>query len=286
METGNQDPKIFDRYNNSSEVHGYERITSLPQSYCDQVLDPFVSEVKKVSKNPRILDLASGSGLAANYFENQHGLTVVRTDLNRSGLLYGGTLRAQALADQLPFSNESFDGIHFKDGLVHVYDKATLLNEIHRTLKPGGRCVITTQRCDITYFTVRTNNPSDNPSMNNDERPEYFNIKIEGNDIQIYLSRKTPTKVDASALQQKPVNILMFETPQEYAVAVPKLEKTLSGTRIGPPYYRLNDFQFMNEAEQNGLELTDAYIWQRDSGEADWHDTAVKKLVLKFEKLV
>src|SRR4029077_11388632 len=41
----------------------------------------------------------------------------------------------------LPFPPGSFDVVFSKDSLVHISDKHTLMSEVFRVLKPGGRFI-------------------------------------------------------------------------------------------------------------------------------------------------
>jgi len=46
--------------------------------------------------------------------------------------------------EKLPFEDASFDIIYCGEIIEHVFNPDHLLEEIRRTLKPGGRCIITT----------------------------------------------------------------------------------------------------------------------------------------------
>jgi methionine biosynthesis protein MetW len=46
--------------------------------------------------------------------------------------------------EKLPFEDASFDIIYCGEIIEHVFNPDRLLEEIRRTLKPGGRCIITT----------------------------------------------------------------------------------------------------------------------------------------------
>ena len=45
-------------------------------------------------------------------------------------------------AESLPFEDNSFDGTTTAFGIRNFFDKGRSLREMHRVLKPGGRCVI------------------------------------------------------------------------------------------------------------------------------------------------
>jgi methionine biosynthesis protein MetW len=46
--------------------------------------------------------------------------------------------------EKFPFEDESFDIIYCGEIIEHLFNPDRLLEEIRRTLKPGGRCIITT----------------------------------------------------------------------------------------------------------------------------------------------
>jgi SAM-dependent methyltransferase len=60
--------------------------------------------------------------------------------------------RAFALADDLPFRNESFDLVSANMVMEHVRNPARVLSEVHRVLKPGGMFVFHTP--NYMYYPV------------------------------------------------------------------------------------------------------------------------------------
>jgi uncharacterized protein YbaR (Trm112 family) len=52
---------------------------------------------------------------------------------------------ALALAERLPFPDHSFDRVLSREVIEHVISPRTMLQEIHRVLRPGGLAVITTE---------------------------------------------------------------------------------------------------------------------------------------------
>lgn len=48
----------------------------------------------------------------------------------------------RALAEVLPFNDETFDAVLFNTSLDHILDYVTALNEAHRVLKPGGKLIV------------------------------------------------------------------------------------------------------------------------------------------------
>ncbi|HUQ85798.1 MAG TPA: class I SAM-dependent methyltransferase [Candidatus Limnocylindrales bacterium] len=129
--------EVLDRY--PGEL--YDRAHSSPD-YIKSVLNPFGNLLRVSSISPKVLDLASGKGEAADYLETSLGIQAVRADLSMDGMRLAKGKRVRALADKLPFPDSSFDGVHMKDAIVHIPDTFKLFQEIARILKPGGKALI------------------------------------------------------------------------------------------------------------------------------------------------
>lgn len=106
-------------------------------------------------KGQSVLDVAAGTGDIAKACIEKVGVMgkVVVTDINeamlslaRDRLCDAGKLRAlhyvQADAEQLPFSDHSFDCVTIAFGLRNVTDKTAALRAMSRVLKPGGRLFV------------------------------------------------------------------------------------------------------------------------------------------------
>jgi ubiquinone/menaquinone biosynthesis C-methylase UbiE len=133
--------------------------------------------IKSVARGGVLLDVGSGGG--------QHAVRVVqdRPDLRVVGVDVATTMvkRSNALAQrmkvddkvsfqlgdalELPFADESFDGVYCAGPLKQVTDKARALRECYRVLRPGGRLLImdVNRGCsedDVIAFVDRTTLPS------------------------------------------------------------------------------------------------------------------------------
>lgn len=107
-----------------------------------------------VKTGDKVLDIAGGTGDLAMAFRKKVGDTgqVILSDINaamlnegRSNLTNNGVAGVdfvQLNAEQIPFSDNSFDCVSIAFGLRNVTDKAKALAEMYRILKPGGCLLI------------------------------------------------------------------------------------------------------------------------------------------------
>ena len=107
-----------------------------------------------VKTGDKVLDIAGGTGDLAMAFRKKVGDTgqVILSDINaamlnegRSNLTNNGVFGVdfvQLNAEQIPFSDNSFDCVSIAFGLRNVTDKAKALAEMYRILKPGGCLLI------------------------------------------------------------------------------------------------------------------------------------------------
>jgi len=100
-----------------------------------------------------VLEIGSGSGRYALHLAATTGCRVLGIDINERGIHTANELAAaQHLAERvtfeqcdalepLPFANASFDAALSNDVLCHIPGRGSLLDEVFRVLKPGGRLV-------------------------------------------------------------------------------------------------------------------------------------------------
>ncbi len=133
----------------------YDRINRVLSMGMDHGWRRKVAENTPAKKNLRILDLATGTAdqLIALF---EHGLsiqTAVGIDLSQEMLEVGKQKILQkpyrekisfisADAQKLPFANNNFDIATFSFGIRNVPAPLQALQEIHRVLKPHGKCLI------------------------------------------------------------------------------------------------------------------------------------------------
>ncbi|HEY9567670.1 MAG TPA: methyltransferase domain-containing protein [Thalassobaculum sp.] len=101
-----------------------------------------------------VLDVGSGYGALARFLARQYGCEVVASNISERELEWGRELTAdQGLEDKvrfewadfhaLPFDGDAFDYYWSQEAFLHAADKATVLTEAQRVLKPGGAIVFT-----------------------------------------------------------------------------------------------------------------------------------------------
>lgn len=129
------------------EVWGYYRIQGLRD-------DAFLALVEEgLEPGARILEVGSGTGECGIALA-QRGFDVVTSDVSRSR--YGGLQSLRVLSDGLlprmpefvaasyeclPFRAGDFDAVLCRDTLHHAFGLESVLAEIHRVLRPGGRVI-------------------------------------------------------------------------------------------------------------------------------------------------
>jgi len=101
-----------------------------------------------------VLDVGSGYGALARFLARRYGCEVVASNISERELDWGRELTAeQGLDDkvrfewadfhELPFQADEFDFYWSQEAFLHAVDKATVLGEARRVLKPGGAIVFT-----------------------------------------------------------------------------------------------------------------------------------------------
>lgn len=105
----------------------------------------------KLNRDSLVLDLGCGSGAYALYVAHRVGCRVIGLDVNPRAIasatqLAGGAARdglarfEQCDASQsLPLADGEVDAVFANDSLCHIPERARLLRELLRVLRPGGR---------------------------------------------------------------------------------------------------------------------------------------------------
>ena len=111
-------------------------------------------EAAAIGRESRVLDICAGIGGPARYVAWKTGCRVTGVDLTESRCHGARALTSQVAlgavatyacgdAQALPFATASFDAAISQEAWLHVPDKAALLAEARRILRPGGRLAFT-----------------------------------------------------------------------------------------------------------------------------------------------
>lgn len=110
-----------------------------------------IPRLLRIGPGVPVLEIGCGSGGYALHLAERYNCRITGVDLNREGirnanrLLKEKKLGAKAsfrrcdVSRPLPFPDESFTAVFANDVLCHVPKRLSLLQEIRRVLKPGGR---------------------------------------------------------------------------------------------------------------------------------------------------
>ncbi len=107
---------------------------------------PWLTDFAGIAEGTNVLDIATGTGAAA-LAASDTGATVTGLDIN-SGMLTVARRKSDAVtwvegdAANLPFAEESFDAALCQFGFMFFPDRARVLSEMLRVLKPGGALAI------------------------------------------------------------------------------------------------------------------------------------------------
>ena len=116
--------------------------------------DRFISWLR-LAPGQHVLEIASGSGGPSRYLAQQTGCYVTGIDVHESGvetatqalneteLKHRITFRVADANGTLPFEDDTFDGAICIDSMNHLLDRANVLRELHRVLRPGRRALFT-----------------------------------------------------------------------------------------------------------------------------------------------
>ncbi|MEI8232338.1 MAG: class I SAM-dependent methyltransferase [bacterium] len=99
-------------------------------------------------KGEKVLDLASGNSIVGSYWAREYGADVTALDLSETALkdarARGVKTITGSVEDKLPFKAGIFDTVFWGDNIEHVLAPASILKEIYRVLKKGGRVILST----------------------------------------------------------------------------------------------------------------------------------------------
>lgn len=220
----------LDRYSSEAEMANPFNYEGCPESYRQQVLKPFAKRLT-TRKDPIVLDLAGGRGESSSYLR-QYDIKTVLFDLSRESLYPDPEMKIQGSIGKLPFRNESFDGIHFKDALVHSSNHNVLFAELFRILKPKSELLLTTTETGHIL-------------------PFGFIIsKITGKQkTKFFLSEKQYIKQLEGIVKKG----------------------RMDDYEVGPPYYPVKKLFLDSEIKKAGFKILTITNWKPGYSENDWY---------------
>ena len=113
-----------------------------------------MAEPARLTAHDRVLDVGCGYGALARYLAGRYGCSVLATNISERELAWGRQLTAeQGLSEKVTFDWADFHDLQYEDdsfecywsqeAFLHAADKAVVLKEAYRVLRPGGRLVFT-----------------------------------------------------------------------------------------------------------------------------------------------
>ncbi len=145
------------RMNLKIEFGGWELENRLKINRCYGTKDirPWIIDLLKPTINEKILDVGCGSGEQVIPFakETKNKSEIIGIDVSKK-LLNLAKKEAEEKGvkikllrhdanNNLPFDDEYFDAVTCCFTIYHIKNRLNLINEFYRTLKPGGRLLIT-----------------------------------------------------------------------------------------------------------------------------------------------
>lgn len=126
-----------------------------------------VLDAARVTRGTRLLDAGCGAGLLG-VLASLRGATVTALDAS-AGLLAVARARLpeadvrEGDLEALPFADAAFDAVTAVNSIFYAADMATVMRELTRVVRPGGRVVVTAwgppARCETLTATLATLGP-------------------------------------------------------------------------------------------------------------------------------
>ncbi len=119
-----------------------------------RTVETMAGKLSALAADARILDIGAGYGGAARYLAKTHGCNVVALNLsekenerdremNREQGLDDRIEVVDASFENIPFPDAAFDIVWSQDAILHSGERARVIEEAARVLKPGGELIFT-----------------------------------------------------------------------------------------------------------------------------------------------
>jgi len=119
-----------------------------------RTVEAMVNAVGEIPADARVLDIGAGYGGAARYLAKRFGCRVVALNLSEKENERDREMNREQGLDQLievvdasfekiPYPDASFDVVWSQDAILHSGERAKVMEEAARVLKPGGQLVFT-----------------------------------------------------------------------------------------------------------------------------------------------
>lgn len=181
---------------NIEYIHSYTESEQQRLVAQAEFLAPYTHPFLEFNSNDSVLEIGCGVGAQIKLLSNSHSYKkITGIDLEPKQIEKGLSLLSKEISlgkvelavgsgTNLPYADESFDVVYIFFVLEHFFDPASILREIKRVLKPGGK-----------FFCTEVYNSGISIYPENEYLREYWNqfnklqTSIEGNpDIGIQLS--------------------------------------------------------------------------------------------------
>lgn len=108
----------------------------------------------RLKPGDRVLDLGCGVGTPGTHIAGTHGVDVTGISVSEEQIVRANALAVERnVADRarfklhdamkLDFSDQSFDAVIALESMIHIPDRASVIAQVARVLKPNGRFVLT-----------------------------------------------------------------------------------------------------------------------------------------------
>lgn len=119
-----------------------------------RTVEEMASRLSGLSSESRVLDIGAGYGGSARYLAKEYGCEVVALNLsevenerdrqmNREQGLEHLIEVVDASFEDLPYPDNAFDFVWSQDAMLHSGERAKVIDEVVRVLRPGGEFVFT-----------------------------------------------------------------------------------------------------------------------------------------------